>query len=76
MTPQPGKQAIAIHILTNISGSKGNQATKFGQLIHKMWWRNFSHFKKSKLSISLNQYSKVLYILLLLFGKLRSIEID
>ena len=33
MTPQPGKQAIAIHILTNISGSKGNQATKFGQLI-------------------------------------------
>ena len=32
--------------------------------------------KKSKLSISLDQYSKVLYILFLLFGKLRTIEID
>ena len=33
-------------------------------------------FKKSKLSISLDQYSKVLYISFLLFGKLRAIEID
>ena len=32
--------------------------------------------KKSKLSISLDQYSKVLYILFLLFAKLRTIEID
>ena len=52
---QPGKQTIATHILANISRSKGNQATKFGQLIesnmgnifvekiiHKMCWRNFS----------------------------------
>ena len=31
-------------------------------------------FKKSKLS--LDQYSKVLYILFLLFGSLRSIKID
>ena len=31
MTPQPGKQTIAIHILLNIAGSKGNQAMKFGQ---------------------------------------------
>ena len=76
MTPQPGKQVIAIHILTNVSGSKGNQAIKFGQLIHKMWWRNYSHCEKSKLSISLNQYSKVLYFLFLLFCKLRAIEID
>ena len=30
---QPGKQTIAIHILTNISISKGNQTKKFGQLI-------------------------------------------
>ena len=30
---QPGKQTIALHILTNISRSKGNQAMKFGQLI-------------------------------------------
>ena len=54
MTSQPGKQTIAIHILTNISRSKGNQTMKFGQLIEynmrtiflekvilKMWWRNY-----------------------------------
>ena len=34
--------------------------------------RHFS--KKSKLSISLDQHSKVLYILFLLFAKLRAIE--
>ena len=33
MAPQPGKQTIAIHILPNISRSKGNQKIKFGQLI-------------------------------------------
>ena len=33
MTLQPGKQTIAIHILPNISRSKGNQTTKFGQSI-------------------------------------------
>ena len=33
MTSQPGKQTIAIHILPNISRSKGNQIMKFGQLI-------------------------------------------
>ena len=32
MTLQPGKQIIAIYILTNISRSKCNQAMKFGQL--------------------------------------------
>ena len=30
---QPGEQTIAIHILPNISKSKGSQAMKFGQLI-------------------------------------------
>ena len=33
MTSQPGKQTIAIHILTNIARNKGNQTMKFGQLI-------------------------------------------
>ena len=33
MTSQPGQQTIAIHILPNISKSKGNQAMKLGQLI-------------------------------------------
>ena len=30
---QPGKQTIAIHILPNISTSKGSQTMNFGQLI-------------------------------------------
>ena len=75
MTSNPGEQTIAIH---NISRSKGNQPVKFGQLIkynmknifleksYTKWGREtiprpFS--KKSKLCISLDQYSKVLYIL-------------
>ena len=33
MTSQPGLQISAIHILPNISQSKGNQTMKFGQLI-------------------------------------------
>ena len=33
MTSQPGYQTIVIHILPNISRSKGNQTMKFGQLI-------------------------------------------
>ena len=32
MTSQPGWQTIAMHILTNISRRKGNQAMKPGQL--------------------------------------------
>ena len=32
MTSQPGFQTIAIHILPNISQSKGNQKMKFGKL--------------------------------------------
>ena len=64
-----------MHIFSNISRSKDNEAMKFGQLIeHNM--RNISleksftkcgretilrlFSKKSKLSISLDQYSKVL----------------
>ena len=33
MMSEPGKQTIAIHILPNISRSRGNQTMKFGQLI-------------------------------------------
>ena len=33
MTSQPGQQTIIIHILPNISRSKGNQTMKYGQLI-------------------------------------------
>ena len=76
--------------MSNISRSKGNQTIKFGQLI-ECNMRNIFLEKsvtkcdgetnpkplpeKLKLSISLDQYSKVLYSLLLLYGKLRAIEI-
>ena len=78
MTSQPGEQTISIHIFTNISRSKGNQAMKYGQLIEYSMINIFleksytkcgretipSPFSKNlKLSISLDQYSKVLYIL-------------
>ena len=33
MTSQTGEQTIKIHILPNISWSKGNQTLKFGELI-------------------------------------------
>ena len=33
MTSQPGSQTIAIHILPNISQSKGNHTMKFDQLL-------------------------------------------
>ena len=33
MTSQLGEQRIAVYILSNISGSKGNQTMKFDQLI-------------------------------------------
>ena len=33
MTSQSGLQTIAIHVLPNISHSKGNHAIKIGQLI-------------------------------------------
>ena len=33
MTSQTGQQITTIHLLPNISRSKGNQAMKFGQLI-------------------------------------------
>ena len=67
-----------MQMFINMSRSKGNQAIKFCQLIehnmrnnffkksHRKWGRKpipkpFS--KKSKLSISLDEYSKALYIL-------------
>ena len=41
MMSQPGLQTIAIHILPNISQSKGNQTMKFGQLIEYNKWNIF-----------------------------------
>ena len=71
MTSKPGKQTIAIHILPNISRSKGNETMEFCQLIEYNGGgtipRPFS--KKSKLNISLGQQSKVLCSLFLLHAK-------
>ena len=90
MTSQPGKQTIAICILPNISGRKGNQTLKLGQLIEYNMRNIFlkksctkcggetiprTFFKKSKLSISLDQLPKVSYSLFLLYARLRAIEI-
>ena len=90
MTSQPGWQTIVIHILPNISRSKGNQTKKFGLIIECNMRNIFleksytkcdgetsprSFSGKLKLSISLDQYSKVLYSFSLLYAKLRAIEI-
>ena len=41
MTSQSGLQTIGIHILPNISQSKGNQTMKFSQLIEHNKRSNF-----------------------------------
>ena len=81
MTSQTGKQTIEIHILTNDTDRLLEYSLRniflekpyikcSGETIS----RPFS--KKSKIYISLDQYSKALYILFLLFAKLRTIESD
>ena len=90
MTSQPEKQTIAINTLPNISGSKDNQTMKFDQLIEyntRNIFREKSYTKcgreiiprpfskKSKLGISLDQWSKVLYSLFSLYASLRAIEV-
>ena len=83
MTPQPGQQTFVIHIFPNISRIKGKGTMKFGQLIEcnirnifleKLYTkcgeetspRPFS--EKLKMSLSLDQQSKVSYGLFLLYG--------
>ena len=87
---QPAQQTIVTHILPKISKSKGNQTMKFGQLIEcnlRCIFLDESYTKcggetsprpfSEKLiwRTSLDPWSKVLYCLLLLYGKLRAIEI-
>ena len=90
MASQPGYQTILIHILPNILRSKGNQAVKFGQLMEcniRNIFLEKSYTKcsvgtsprlsseKLKLSLSLDQQSKVLCSLFLLYVKLWAIGI-
>ena len=82
MTSQTGKQIITTHVLHNISRSKGNQTMNFGKLIEYNLRNTFSEkscteclgeasprsfFKKSKISISLDEQSEYLYNLFLLY---------
>ena len=75
MTSQTGQQIITIHILSNILRRKGNQTMKIGQSIEYNMINNFFEklyaqcggetspipfYKKSKLSISLDQQSEML----------------
>ena len=90
MTSQPGQKTIGIHMLSNISKSKGIQTMEFGQLIEYNMRNIFlekSYTKcdgetnsrpfsgKLKLNISLDQQSKVLYSLFLFNPQLGAIEI-
>ena len=84
MTSQPGKQTITIHILLNIFRSKGNQAIKFGQLIEYNMRNIFLEKSYTKWNgetiprpfcMSLDQWSKVLDSLFLLYAMLRAIDI-
>ena len=82
LTSSTGQQIITIQILSNILKSKGNQTTKFGQLIKcnmrkSFLEKSYTNFggetierpftKKLKLSISLNQQSEILPSLILLY---------
>ena len=82
MASQTGQQIITIHMLPNISRSKGNQTMKSGQLTEYNMRNSFLEksytkwgggasprpfYKKSKLSISLDQQSEMLESLLSLY---------
>ena len=84
MTSQTEHEIITIHILSNISRSKGNQIMKFGQLKEYNMTSIFleksykkcdgetsprAFYKKSKLSASLDQQSEILQNLFLLYVK-------
>ena len=53
MTSQAGLETIAIHILPNISQSKGNQTMKFGQLIQynkrNIFFKNYAENEEGRL---------------------------
>ena len=89
MKSQPEKRTMTIHILPNASINKGNQTIRFGLLREYITWETLflkNHTqdvveklpcpfsKKSKFSLSLDQYSEALYRLFLLDVKLRAIE--
>ena len=81
MTWEIGKETITIHILPNISRTKGNQSMKLSQLLEYnmkniFLEKSYTKYdgetnprpfsKKSKLSMFLDQQSEILYRLFLL----------
>ena len=62
MTSQPGLQTIAIHILPNISQSKGNQTMKFGQSIEynkrNIFFKNYAENEAGRLVPDLFLFSE------------------
>ena len=62
MTSQPGKQTIPIHILTNISRSKTNQAMKFGQLTEYNFLKNHTKMSSRNYSQTFFKIIKVEHI--------------
>ena len=90
MTSQPGYQGIVMYMLLYILRSKSNEIMKLGQLLkynirNNFYEKSYTKYrgkatpklfsKKSKLGISLDQQSKVLHNLFLLYAKLKAIEI-
>ena len=63
MMSQPGKLTVAIHILPNISRSKGNQAIKLGQLLKYTMIFFFKNYTQKK------RQGKLVPDLFLLFKK-------
>ena len=62
MTSQPGLQTIAIHILPNISQSKGNQTMKFGQQNIKretFFFKNYAENEAGRLVRDLFYFLKI-----------------
>ena len=84
MTSKTGKQIITIHILPNISRSKGNKIMKFGQFINVTWKIPFSknytqnmveNLVPDKLfTISLDQQSEILSSLSLFYVQVESYQ--
>ena len=63
VTTQTGQQTFAIHLLSNISRSKGKQAIKFSQLI-KHSVRNHAFFKKNHAENEIGKLVSDLFLLL------------
>ena len=90
MSPQTGKQTVTIHILRNISRSKGSQAIKLSQLIEykirDAFLENHTQklaeklvpkkpfIKKWKSCISLNQQSEMLCSLFLFYHQVEDYQ--